>query len=96
MSGDQASKLKELEKNYEHVINENCRVFAKYFKEVLENSEENKLINPPHLVFNGMETKGNKQEGNEEWRIKKEEPGLHNGRYNVILLQLIFIFNLLK
>ncbi|KAI7989543.1 putative E3 ubiquitin-protein ligase LIN-1 [Camellia lanceoleosa] len=51
MSGDQTSELKELERDYEEVLDENCRVFAGYFKEVLANKDGNRLIDPPSVVL---------------------------------------------
>ncbi|KAK8980025.1 hypothetical protein V6N11_061245 [Hibiscus sabdariffa] len=83
MSGDQALELKELERNYEEVLDENCRVFARYFKEVLENSDENISINPPELVFKQTE-KGEGSDYHEDENIKTKELGLKNGRYNPI------------
>ncbi|GMI92736.1 hypothetical protein HRI_002942900 [Hibiscus trionum] len=83
MSGDQALELKELERNYEEVLDENCRVFARYFKEVLENSDENRSINPPELVFKQTE-KGEGLDYHEDENIKTKELGLKNGRYNPI------------
>ncbi|XVE54241.1 hypothetical protein DITRI_Ditri03aG0064600 [Diplodiscus trichospermus] len=83
MSGDQALELKELERNYEEVLDENCRVFVKYFKEVLENSDGNRLISPPALVLKQTE----KAEGldyDEDKNIKSKELALKNGRYNPI------------
>ncbi|KAL4282263.1 hypothetical protein GQ457_03G046340 [Hibiscus cannabinus] len=83
MSGDQALGLKELETNYECVLDENCRVFAKYFKEVLQNSDESRSINPPELVFKLTE-KGEVPDYHEDDNIKTKELGLKNGRYNPI------------
>ncbi|XP_012076733.1 putative E3 ubiquitin-protein ligase LIN isoform X2 [Jatropha curcas] len=83
MSGGQALELKELESSYEEVVDENCRVFANYFKEVLGNSDENILITPPSIVLKEI-GKVDKLEGNEDKKIKTEEFGLKNGRYNPI------------
>ncbi|KAE8714137.1 hypothetical protein F3Y22_tig00110201pilonHSYRG00329 [Hibiscus syriacus] len=83
MSGDQALELKELERNYEQILDENCRVFARYFKEVLENSDESRSVNPPELVFKQTE-KGEKLDYHEDENIKTKELGLENGRYNPI------------
>ncbi|KAK8513815.1 hypothetical protein V6N13_002531 [Hibiscus sabdariffa] len=83
MSGDQALGLKELERNYECVLDENCRVFAKYFKEVIQNSDESRSINPPELVFKLTE-KGEVPDYHEDDNIKTKELGLKNGRYNPI------------
>lgn len=51
MGGDQALELKELESIYEEVIDENCKVFAKYFKEVVTNGDENRMITPPSVIL---------------------------------------------
>ncbi|XWS17290.1 hypothetical protein CRYUN_Cryun33cG0054600 [Craigia yunnanensis] len=83
MSGDQALELKDLERNYEEVLDENCRVFVKYFKEVLENSDGNRSISPPALVLNQTE-KAEELDYHEDKHIKSKELGLKNGRYNPI------------
>ncbi|KAI7980078.1 putative E3 ubiquitin-protein ligase LIN-1 [Camellia lanceoleosa] len=81
MSGDQTSELKELERDYEEVLDENCRVFAGYFKEVLANKDGNRLIDPPSVVLEKT-GKGHKSEYSEDEKIKAGESGLKNGRYN--------------
>ncbi|XVF34865.1 hypothetical protein REPUB_Repub18cG0095400 [Reevesia pubescens] len=83
MNGDQALELKELETNYEEVLDENCKVFVKYFIEVLENSDGKKLTNPPALVLKQTDQKA-KLEYHEDKNIKSKELGLKNGRYNPI------------
>ncbi|XP_038700840.1 putative E3 ubiquitin-protein ligase LIN isoform X1 [Tripterygium wilfordii] len=80
MSGDQAFELKELESSYEEVLDENCRVFANYFKEVLENSDANKSISPPSVILKEV---GDGEHSKDE-KIKLEELGFKNGRYNPI------------
>lgn len=85
MSGGQAMKLKDLESIYEEVIDENCQVLVKYFKEVLENSNGNRLIMPPPLVILKEMGKVDTFDGNGDKKIIKEEPILENGRYNVML-----------
>ncbi|CAK7337433.1 unnamed protein product [Dovyalis caffra] len=82
ISGDQALELKELESIYEEVLDENCKVFAKYFKDVLTNGDENKLITPPSVILKEL-GKVDKSDASEEI-IKIEELGLQNGRYNPI------------
>ncbi|XWS72048.1 hypothetical protein CRYUN_Cryun02cG0007400 [Craigia yunnanensis] len=84
MSGDQALELKELERNYEEVLDENCRVFVKYFKEVLENSDGNRLINPPALVLKQTEKADEELDYHEDKNIKTKELGFKNRRYNPI------------
>lgn len=84
MNGDQASELKGLERDYEEVLDVNCKVFVGYFKEVLESNDGDRVIDPPSVV---LETIGNGDEfeyGGDE-RIEAEESGLKNGRYNVML-----------
>jgi hypothetical protein len=83
MSGDQALELKELESIYEEVIDENCKVFAKYFKEVVTNGDENRMITPPSVILKEL-GKVDKSEVSDEIS-KMEELGLMNGRYNVML-----------
>ncbi|KAL7189481.1 hypothetical protein ACSBR1_039180 [Camellia fascicularis] len=80
MSGDQTSELKELERDYEEVLDENCRVFAGYFKEVLANKDGNRLIDPPSVVLEKT-GKGHKSEYSKDEKIKAGESGLKNGRY---------------
>ncbi|XXG48025.1 hypothetical protein AAC387_Pa02g2572 [Persea americana] len=86
MSGEQAEDLMELERDYEKVLDENCRVFAGYLKEVLENSEGNVRVAPPELVLagnhNGWAVDRMK---NGDLKVEEsgiEENGLQNGRYN--------------
>lgn len=91
MSGDQALELKELERNYEGVLHENCRVFVKYFKEVLANNDENRSFNPPDLVFKQSEKSeevDHREEDDDSVKIK--ELGLKNGRYNVMYFSVAF------
>ncbi|KAK6944946.1 U-box domain [Dillenia turbinata] len=83
MTEDQASELKDLEKDYEEVLNENCRIFAGYLKEVLVNKDGKRIINQPSLVLTRIR-KGEKLDYRVEERIEDEEPGLQNGRYNPI------------
>ncbi|EEF48225.1 F-box and wd40 domain protein, putative [Ricinus communis] len=83
MSGGQALEFRELEGSYDDVLDENCRVYAQYFKEILKNNDENRVITPPSLIL--KETgKVDKLNGSEDKMIKTEELGLKNGRYNPI------------
>lgn len=87
MSGGQALELKELERSYEEVLDENCRVYVKFFKEVLENSDDGNrvLISPPALVLKQITEKAEEVEYHEENNnVKSKELGLKNGRYNVM------------
>ncbi|XP_061343897.1 putative E3 ubiquitin-protein ligase LIN [Gastrolobium bilobum] len=80
MSGDQASKLRELEREYQEVLNENCRVFAEYFKEVLVNENGDASISPPLLILKSAREGDSRENREEEIRM----PVLENGRYNPI------------
>ncbi|KAJ6759430.1 hypothetical protein OIU74_026001 [Salix koriyanagi] len=51
MSGDQALELKCLESIYEEVLDENCKVFAKYFKELVTNGDDNRIMTTPPSVI---------------------------------------------
>ncbi|KAJ4839894.1 hypothetical protein Tsubulata_003202 [Turnera subulata] len=81
MSGGQALELKELESRYEEVVDENCRVFANYFKQVLENyNGANRSVKPPSVIVKEM-----RKAGHENKKINKsKEMEFHNGRYNPI------------
>lgn len=94
MSGNQASELKELERNYEEVLDENCRVFFNYFKDVLENSNENGLVNPPSVVLRKLEEGGDHklEQIIENETIKSEEGGWQNGRYNVMFYLFTYFY----
>jgi hypothetical protein len=72
-----------LESTYEKVVDENCRLLVKYFKEVLENKDENKLINLPPFTLRNSE-KVDTFEYSEDEKIEKEDLVLQNGRCNVI------------
>ncbi|KAJ1393524.1 Zinc finger, RING/FYVE/PHD-type [Sesbania bispinosa] len=78
MSEDQASKLRELEREYGEVLDENCRVFAVYFKEVLVNQEGEAAISPPLLILKSA-AEGDSRENRKEEMLM---PALENGRYN--------------
>lgn len=87
MSEDQASKLRELEREYGEVLDENCRVLAVYFKEVLVNRDGDESISPPFLILKSA------AEGESGDYYRKEEmpmPVLENGRYNVMLPFTLF------
>ncbi|XAR67021.1 Ubiquitin--protein ligase [Bertholletia excelsa] len=83
MSGDQTSELKELERDYEGVLDYNCMVLAGYFKEVLVNRDGARVINPPSLLLENIE-KGDRSEYSEDKSVPVEESKLTNGRYNPI------------
>ncbi|CAL5215131.1 unnamed protein product [Lathyrus oleraceus] len=81
VSGEQASKLRELEREYGEVLDENCRVLALYFKEVLMNKDEDAAVTPPLLILKSAAEDGNG--GGGEHRMEEMQmPELENGRYN--------------
>nr|XP_043627899.1 putative E3 ubiquitin-protein ligase LIN [Erigeron canadensis] len=82
MNGNQAFELKELERDYEKVLDENCRVFVGYFKEVLGNNEdENRVIDPPLIVLEPVYRDG---KYNQQEKSISTVFGSKNGRYNPI------------
>ncbi|KAI3701448.1 hypothetical protein L6452_26532 [Arctium lappa] len=82
MNGNQASELKELERDYEQVLDENCRVFVGYFEEILGN-DGNRVIDPPLVVLKAVHT-GDTYEHNRNEKSISTEFGSKNGRYNPI------------
>lgn len=84
MSGDQASDLKDLEGNYEEILDENCRAFAEYFMEVLQNEDGNKLVDPPRVVL-GKNRMAEKFHHSEDEEMEIGGFRFKNGRYNVML-----------
>ena len=50
MSREQASQLKDLENEYEEILDENCKVFATYFNDVLLAKSQDKFIDPPTVI----------------------------------------------
>ncbi|XP_059286266.1 putative E3 ubiquitin-protein ligase LIN-1 isoform X1 [Lycium ferocissimum] len=84
MSVEQASELKELEREYEEILDENCRVFAGYFKEVLQAKNGDRLIDPPSLIVLQRNEKSDSFEFSKDEEMINEEFGLKNGRYNPI------------
>ncbi|KAK9269400.1 hypothetical protein L1049_001173 [Liquidambar formosana] len=83
MSGDQASGLKELERDYEEVLDENCREFVGYLKSVLGNKDGSLLMKLPSLILRRV-GKGDELEGSADEKITEEEFGSKNRRYNPI------------
>lgn len=86
MNGNQASELKELERDYEDVLDENCRVFVWYFKEVLENADENVVIDPPSVVLEIIDREDDILDTDDVVEIDTDGSGLKNGRYNVMII----------
>ncbi|KAJ0751755.1 hypothetical protein HanPI659440_Chr09g0316481 [Helianthus annuus] len=85
MNGDQALELKELERDYEEVLDENCRVFVEYFKEVLENKDGDRVIVMPDVVLEAVR-KGGNDEYSRDGKSLSAEFGSENGRYNVMFV----------
>lgn len=83
MSDGQAEELRELEDVYEGVMDENVRVYAGYLKEVLREGEG---VSLPELVLPTVDD----AEEEEVEEIAREEVGLINGRFNVMLFYLNF------
>ncbi|XP_022882445.1 putative E3 ubiquitin-protein ligase LIN isoform X2 [Olea europaea var. sylvestris] len=81
MSGDQATSLKDLERDYEDLLDENCRNFVGFFKEVLQNRDRGQLIIPPPVVLQKSK-RGDKFHHREEKKIAIQKFGSRNGRYN--------------
>lgn len=96
MSGHQASALKDLERDYEVLLDENCRIFVEYFKEVLQNKAGDEMIVPPTIVLHKSERADELSFNSDEENIKNQEFGSTNRRYNVMLnfLEFIFFFSL--
>ncbi|KAM6583195.1 hypothetical protein CsatB_010197 [Cannabis sativa] len=92
MSDEQASELKILETEYEEVVDENCRVLAKYLKEVLENEDKGDNINrltfhPPLTIMQNTSQALDDHRGfNEDRPMRTEQLSRIsvNGRYNPI------------
>ncbi|CAM8966361.1 unnamed protein product [Rhodiola kirilowii] len=56
MNGNQTTELKQLQREYEMVMDENCGAFARYLKEVLGNRDgRRKLIKTPSLILTKFE-----------------------------------------
>ncbi|XP_039143761.1 putative E3 ubiquitin-protein ligase LIN-1 [Dioscorea cayenensis subsp. rotundata] len=100
MSGDQAEELKELERGYEDVLDENTMAYAGYLKEVLESRDgEWEALLPPQLiltkvkrnkgVFEGIQEEDEDDEDDDEGQGFGSRPKLssRNGRYNPMWLE---------
>ncbi|KAK4433021.1 putative E3 ubiquitin-protein ligase LIN [Sesamum alatum] len=84
MSGDQASALKDLERDYEDLLDENCRIFVDYFKRVLRNKDGDQVIVPPPMVLLQKRKSADKLGYYDEQKIKNQEFESTNRRYNPI------------
>ncbi|MED6150211.1 hypothetical protein PIB30_070194 [Stylosanthes scabra] len=88
VSEEQASKLRELEKEYEEILDENCRVVAARFEEGLASENQNASISPPLLAHKGSAEGGgaeNNVEEDEEEQLVMEETeitALKSGHYD--------------
>ena len=85
MSGGQTSELKELERDYEQVLDENCRLLVGYFREVLSNENESKLTRPPSPILQKT-VKCDEFKLNEDGQSKVEVIELRNCGYNNVML----------
>jgi len=92
VSGGQALKLKELEREYEEVLDKNCRVLAVYFKEVLVNKDEDATVSPPLLILKSAAGGGVDDGGGLHRKEEIQMPQLENGRYNVMLSLMLFVY----
>lgn len=91
LSIDQTLKLKDLESNYEQVLDKNCRVFAKHLKNILESKEDHGSIATPKIKLLDKREKLEEIEQNswDKFRIRTQHLSLPNGRYNVILITVL-------
>ncbi|KAF5197874.1 Ring-type e3 ubiquitin transferase [Thalictrum thalictroides] len=79
----QGKKLKNLEKDYEEVLDQNCKAFAGYLKEILEDKDGTRSISPPPLILTKFSDEG-EVDFDSENKLKLEDIKMSNGRYNVM------------
>jgi len=60
LSEEQVAKLWEVQREYEEVLDKNCRVLVEYFKEVLVNENSDAGISPPSLILKSTAEGGNR------------------------------------
>ncbi|KAI3935032.1 hypothetical protein MKW98_009951 [Papaver atlanticum] len=93
MSEEQRLKLKRVEKEYEQVLNENCKNLVLYFKEILKNRDQGNAElgsdpPPPVIVLINKkieEDDANSEDGDPKGKVRTdEEIGFGYGRYNPI------------
>ncbi|KAI3919658.1 hypothetical protein MKW92_003621 [Papaver armeniacum] len=94
MSEEQRVKLKRVEKEYEQVLNENCRNLVLYFKQILRNRDHgNAEFNsdpspPPVIVLINKKIEdddADSEDGDPKGKVTMdEETGFGYGRYNPI------------
>lgn len=89
MSAGQASALKDLERDYGALLENNCRIFVRYFKELVRHEGGKEINSPPTIVFNKGVSDAQEHlcesDGDEE-NVKSQGFVPSNRRYNVILL----------
>jgi len=91
MNDNQAVELKELERDYELVLDENCRVFAGYFKEVLGSKDGDEVIDPPCVVLDVVRKGDECEYDRDEKSVSTStEFGSENGRYNVMFVSSLY------
>lgn len=95
MSAGQASALKDLERDYGDLLEDNCRIFVRYFKELVRNEGGKEINSPPTILFNKGVSDGHEplcvSDGDEE-NVKSQGFESSNRRYNVMILFLSISF----
>ncbi|MCL7050533.1 hypothetical protein MKW94_012700 [Papaver nudicaule] len=89
MSEEQRVKLKRVEREYEQVLDENCKNLALYFKEILKNRDHGNLedSSPPLIVLESkiLEADDNEEDGDSKGKVEMDqEVRFGYGRYNPI------------
>ncbi|KAI3977596.1 hypothetical protein MKX01_000509 [Papaver californicum] len=93
MSEEQRVKLKRVEKEYEQVLDENCKNLVLYFKEILKNRDHGNAefsfnVPPPLIFFENKKLEdddANNEDGDSKGKVRMdEEIGFGYGRYNPI------------
>ncbi|XP_057806629.1 putative E3 ubiquitin-protein ligase LIN [Salvia miltiorrhiza] len=84
MNGGQASALKDLERDYEVLLEDNCRIFAQYMKQVLRSRGEEVIFPPAILLFR----RGESEDGGDQHHIRNQGFESPNRRYNPIWCEL--------
>ncbi|MCL7039067.1 hypothetical protein MKW94_023270 [Papaver nudicaule] len=93
MSEEQRVKLKRAEKEYEQVLDENCKNLALYFKEILKSRDHGNLedssfnLPPPLIVLESkiLEEDDDNGDGDAKGKVEMDQKvGFGYGRYNPI------------
>ena len=88
MSGAQAQEMRVLEREYEMVLDANCRAYALYLRKILEAGEASAVSSPPHppeLVFGVGADEEDDRGGDEDAPENDESASSQNSfRYNVM------------